>query len=186
MQAKTQASPESSSLASDRTHVQTRTTRPQTPPLLYRLIRFQTRFCTNWRRAYASIRSCGRHIRSQFSKEPLDQGPVVSWDQSAQRCLARPESLARSLYTRSVEATLLPWADTVDLRIFLMGFDAGEQWGAQLDSECRKHLQTPAWLLSVQEKFGFIPEKVNQEIEAFNDQISGVTPAAIAGVTRKD
>jgi hypothetical protein len=81
---------------------------------------------------------------------------------------------------------LLPWADTTDLRIFLMGFEAGEQWGVHMDSESKKHLQTPSWLLSIQGKFGFIPERVSQEINAFNGQISGVTPAAIAGVTRKD
>ena len=78
------------------------------------------------------------------------------------------------------------WADTVDLHIFLMGFDAGEQWGAHMDSESRKRLQTPSWLLLVEERFGFIPEKVHQEISAFNGHTSDAIPAAIAGVTRNE
>ena len=80
----------------------------------------------------------------------------------------------------------MDWADTVDLRIFLSGFDAGEQWGAHMDSESRKRIQTPSWLLRVEEEVGFIPETVSQEIHAFNGEISDATPASIAEVNRNE
>jgi hypothetical protein len=87
-------------------------------------------------------------------------------------------TVARSEYTKCLLA-IYPWADTVDLETFLMGFDAGEQW-------CRHNQDTlidivpnnPAWL-------SLAKENIDHAIKFSKDQISEETPAAIAGVTRK-
>jgi len=79
------------------------------------------------------------------------------------------------------------WADTVDLRIFLAGFDAGEQWTRHTTGKERGiQSELESWLTPAQKDFGYIPQFVDQEISADKGQISDATPAAIAGVTGSD
>lgn len=138
----------------------------------------------------AAIRSCYGHIRSQSSKEISFEmiGSTTVWDQESQTYQPNPSAIARILYTRMLLATSWDWADTTDLRIFLMGLDAGEQWTRYIQgtADNAPHPNTPSWLLLAQEKFGYVPQLVTQEISALKGHISEVSPAAIAGVTRSD
>ena len=78
------------------------------------------------------------------------------------------------------------WADTVDLRIFLMGFDAGEQWQLHNPySEAEKQTER-SWLSLAEKEFGSVSNKLAQAISEYSGQTSDAIPAAIAGVTRKD
>jgi hypothetical protein len=78
-----------------------------------------------WAFAFHSFRG---HIRTQSSKGPaiVDYGPALL-RRSDGYWRPNVHTHARSLYTRKLQA-ILPWADCVDLEIFLMGFDAGAQW----------------------------------------------------------
>jgi hypothetical protein len=138
----------------------------------------------------ASIRSCFGHIRSQSSKAISFEmiGSTTVWDQESRTYRSNPSAIARILYTKMLSATFWDWADTIDLRMFLMGFDAGEQWTrcTQGIADSAAPRDTPSWLLLAQQKFGYVPELVAQEINAFRGQTSDAIPAAIAGVTRKD
>lgn len=154
----------------DKTHAVNCTIIPRRIRLLYSLTLLPSRLETMWRIWRGAIRSCYGHIRSQSSKATdigVSFGPAPFWDQSSQTYQAVPESLARSLYTKILSATH-PWADTADLRIFLMGFESGEQWALHMGNGNRTHVQTPAWLNLAEKVFGFIPDKVRQEIIAFN------------------
>jgi hypothetical protein len=75
----------------------------------------------------------------------------------------------------------------VDLRVFLMGFDAGEEWSHHTCSGKVANSQAEdSWLDLASRTFGYVPDRVHQAISADSDQTSVVTPAAIAGVTRND
>jgi len=147
--------------------------------LRYRLrLRFRATMCI-WKSAVYSLVG---HIRSQSTKQP----PLVDFGPALIRCsdgfLPQPRTHARAEYTKALLATY-PWADTVDLRIFLNGFDAGEQWALHTtgkESDTRPELGS--WLASVE----YVPSKIIQPSREANGQISDVTPAAIAGVTLKD
>ncbi|MGA8152751.1 MAG: hypothetical protein WB952_17510 [Terriglobales bacterium] len=54
-----------------------------------------------------------------------------------------------------------------------------------MDSENKKRLQTPSWLLLAEKEYGFIPAVVAQEITVFNGHPADTAPSAIAGITRK-
>jgi len=81
----------------------------------------------HWRIGCASFRSFRGHIGLQSAKREgwLDVGPACQvldgHLQPNERTLARAEGIEklRSKYG---------WADTVDLRVFLMGFDVGEKY----------------------------------------------------------
>jgi hypothetical protein len=93
---------------------------------------------------------------------------------------------ARAEYTKALLA-IHPWADIVDQRIFLMGFDAGEQWILHTtDKETDRRPDIASWLTLTEQTCGYIPSKIVQPSNAFKDQTSEVTPPAIAGVTRND
>ena len=64
----------------------------------------------------------------------VDFGPGVERrpDGHRRRCI---QALARWLDTEKLLATRTPWADYQDLEIFLMGLDAGAQWGSSRKSE---------------------------------------------------
>jgi hypothetical protein len=67
---------------------------------------------------------------------------------------------ARAEYTKALLA-IHPWADTVDLEIFLMGFDAGEQWSRHtMGMERNKHPDNATWLDLVEKDAGYIPDKI--------------------------
>jgi len=75
-----------------------------------------------WRAAFGSFRG---HIRTQsaIGQTAVRLGP------HSHRGARDARTLARTLYTQKLLA-ILPWADTQDLEIFLMGFDAGETFSA--------------------------------------------------------
>jgi len=136
----------------------------------------------------AAFRSFRAHIRTQSAKGgigvymglALVETPSGSFEPN-------PRTIARSLYIEMLQATHAKWADSVDLRIFLMGFDAGEQWTLHRgDKELCLQADHSSWLDLAEKKSGRVIDRVTQEIKDFNDQTSVVTPAAIAGVTRND
>jgi hypothetical protein len=63
-------------------------------------------------------------------------------------------TLSRSHYTQILEATH-SWVDCVDIQIFLMGFDAGEQWVLRNGSETGKDAES-AWLVLAEERFKYL------------------------------
>jgi hypothetical protein len=157
--------------------------------LRYSLARLQDRSLTIWYIWHGALRSLRGHIRSQSSRETptafvgqeLSQSPDGSYQPNTR-------TLARSLYIEMLLATRqFSWADTADLRIFLAGFDAGEQWTLYTTGNGKEILsEHESWLTPAQKDFGCVPDLMNQEIKAAKGQISVVTPAVIAGVTRRD
>lgn len=136
---------------------------------------------------FSSFRSFRGHISLQSPREAygpsLGKAFVRGEDQSLQR---NSRTLARSFYIEMLWANM-PWIDMVDLRIFLMGFDAGEEWRHHTDSGKATNSQAEdSWLNLVSQQFGYVPNRVRQAINADNGQTSDVTPAAIAGVIRND
>ena len=81
-----------------------------------------------WNRANATLRSARGHwkIQSTTKHFGVDFGPALQClpDGSYQ---PRIETQARIHGIDSLLATL-PWADIVDMKIFLDGFEAGAQW----------------------------------------------------------
>ena len=79
-----------------------------------------------WHISNTAFANAYHHWRIRISINRVDFGPAL-------RRLAdgslRPEerTLARSKCTDNLLATR-PWADSVDVQMFLAGFDAGEQW----------------------------------------------------------
>ena len=90
-------------------------------------------------RCSATLRSARGHWKTHTGKgfRAVDLGPALrqledGTYQPIGRTTARIECTDRLLAKH-------PWADVVDLQIFLDGFDAGEQWGrGNLDSELSK------------------------------------------------
>lgn len=86
------------------------------------------RLLNTWCIWHGAFRSCCGHIRIQSPTEMphLSLGPAqLLWSDGSQRLA--PRTLARSESTESLSAKY-PWVDIVDLRMFLMGFDAGESY----------------------------------------------------------
>ncbi len=81
-----------------------------------------------WHILRAAIYSCYGHIRLQSPKEFPTAGVGRAFESvQGQSCQSNTRTIARAFYIEMLSATL-EWSDIVDLRIFLMGFDAGEQW----------------------------------------------------------
>jgi hypothetical protein len=102
-----------------------------------------------WRIYSAAIRSCRARIRLQSPIEifRVGTGPAfaVGPDQSLQPNI---RTLARACYIEMLSATL-DWADIVDFRTFLMGFDAGEQWTHHTQrSEQQTAIEPLTWVSS--------------------------------------
>ena len=80
----------------------------------------------------SAFRSFLGHLRTHNVKEfpHAAFGPVF---RRLPAGFLQPESrtLSRTTHTDNLLATY-PWADTVDIKIFLMGFDAGEQFGRRI------------------------------------------------------
>jgi len=74
-----------------------------------------------------TFRSLFGHIRLQSARGWIvSYGPAFQQDQSG--CLlTNTRTVARAEYTEKLAATHR-WVDSVDLKMFLAGFDAGEQW----------------------------------------------------------
>jgi hypothetical protein len=76
---------------------------------------------------------------------------------------------------------LREWADLADLQMFLMGFEAGEQWAYRSeDNQTYTAPQIASWLLLAN-------KEVDQAIKAAKGQTSEVIPAEMRGhATRND
>lgn len=137
-----------------------------------------------------SLGSFFGHIRIQSATKRVSVylGPEFLKPTHAGCLELNSRTIARAEYIRALSA-MYPWVDIADLRVFLMGFDAGEEWTHYSMGIVRKGhpSEMESWLDLTIESYGRIPDKVIQQIKAFNDQTSdAATPAAIAGVTRKD
>lgn len=102
---------------------------------------------TIWFYAFRSL--IGR-IGIQSSRElpSVDYGPELGRSPVGD-LRVNTRTLARNMYTQMLLAKY-SWADTVDLRMFLMGFDAGEQWSScNLYSETEKPVASASWLESL-------------------------------------
>lgn len=93
-----------------------------------RLVREDLRF--RWYILRDAFRSCRGHIRTQSAKGlgTVRLGP------HGHRGARNARTLVRTLYIQKLLA-IRPWADSQDLEMFLMGFDAGETWAS--DSQDR-------------------------------------------------
>ena len=85
------------------------------------------RLCT----ALSALRSCQGHIGTAFRQGNcfLETGPA--WFPNGEpnkRTLARNSGIENMLAT-------YPWADTLDLQMFLAGFDAGEEFAFRNDMQ---------------------------------------------------
>jgi hypothetical protein len=103
-----------------------------------------------WCGAFRSFRG---HIRIQSPRElpKVEYGPapLLFSDGSV---VEQPRTIARQRCTRRLLA-IYPWADMSDLRIFLMGFDAGERWMHDTAGiQSRTHQQQESWLDLVAEE----------------------------------
>lgn len=91
--------------------------------------RFQAtaRLCKTTNILRDSLRSLRGRIRLQSARDWIvGYGPAFQQDRTG--CLVpNIRSNARAEYTEKLAATH-PWVDSVDLKMFLEGFDAGEEW----------------------------------------------------------
>jgi hypothetical protein len=76
---------------------------------------------------YAAFRSLHAHMQLRFSKAPgrVDLGASVLFQGG--RYVANKRTTARAVGIRKFLASH-PWADTLDLRTFLSGFESGEEY----------------------------------------------------------
>ncbi len=127
----------------------------------------------------ASFGSFLGHIRIRLATRPpsVDCGQAfqLTPDGNYQEDI---RTIARSKYIKQILA-IYPWAETVDLQIFLHGFDAGEHWTSYSKDIYVNTFPENAWLLSAK-------QDIDQAIKLLRGQISCEIPAAIAGVTGKD
>jgi hypothetical protein len=133
--------------------------------LLRFLFRLELRLtCTMriWRRAFDSFRG---HIRSQSSREHLILNLGKEFVRLSSGCLQPNE---RTIFRAECTQELLaihPWSDIVDLRVFLMGFDAGEQcahYMAHRPQNGHQYESSP-WLTALER----IPDKIHHQIKSF-------------------
>lgn len=103
-----------------------------------------------WRRTQriwvSTLRSSREHIRLQYAREPElgDLGPAVQVDGHG-NLVENTRIAPRILYTEKW-LSVCPWTDSVDLEIFLMGFDAAEQWyGSSGTRSDYRHDVQSAW-----------------------------------------
>lgn len=82
--------------------------------------------CCIWKSAFRSFLG---HIRIQSTTAiPYTSfGPV--YRETPDGCLVPDTRTQCRSSSTSILETTFPWLDQVDRKLFLMGFDAGEQWG---------------------------------------------------------
>jgi hypothetical protein len=84
-----------------------------------------------------------------------------------QSCQPNTRTIARAFYTEMLSATL-EWSDIVDLRIFLMGFDAGEQWTLHTKGNGTEiPTSSSSWLHLAEQKFGTVADKLKNNTSLF-------------------
>lgn len=135
-----------------------------------------------WR---AAIRSCYGRIRIQSPTELLDSGAGSAFRRDPTGCL-RPNTrtLARSCYIEMLSATY-GWVDIVDLRIFLMGFDAGEQWTRHtMGSEPKNKPEISSWLNLAENKLGSVASRVAEITKSESDNL--MPPQAVQQSSKHD
>jgi hypothetical protein len=117
----------------------------------------------SWCIVRLSFRSFRGHISTQFSKDQGTPHLGKSWGRNHLGQIRRnPRTVARRLYTEKLLATL-PWADSQDLQIFLMGFEAGEQWNA-CSGGSQDNMQTDeaSWLTILDKTSQSVPDTIRQ------------------------
>jgi hypothetical protein len=82
---------------------------------------FPFRLC----RWYGAFRSFRAHIRIQSAMWWVDLGPLGKFQDGRYQNHERIRSRAEGIETLRAKC---PWVDSVDCRMFLMGFDEGEKW----------------------------------------------------------
>lgn len=120
---------------------------------LGRLLELRYRVYGGWHILASSFRSFRGHISLQSPKEIWgpNLGKAFVPGQPLQR---NPRTLARTLYIEMLRASM-PWIDIADLRMFLMGFDAGEQWSCHIyTGKATNSQMEDSWLNLASEKFG--------------------------------
>lgn len=87
------------------------------------------------RKWYAVARSFRGHIHIQFSTRTgrVDLGPVFR--RQGERYVANERTRARASGIDKLLATFR-WADSADRHIFLLGFEAGEEFGKERPTDC--------------------------------------------------
>jgi hypothetical protein len=127
------------------------------------------------RRFWCALRIAGRsflgHMELLLAKKQwmVDLGP--HYQQTIDGHLHENKKTAyRSDCIRAIES-IRPWANSIDLEMFLLGFDSGEWFCV--------HINTPQQTV--------VPSYLIPQLSNFvNSHTSEVMPAAIAGVTRSD
>jgi hypothetical protein len=123
-----------------------------------------------WR---GSLGSFFGHIRIQSPTERVGVylGPEFLKPTHAGCLELNPRTIARDEYTRALLATY-SWADIADLRVFLMGFDAGEEWSHDSMGIVRKEhpCEFASWLDPTTRNYGYVPDMVRQRIKEFSGQ----------------
>jgi hypothetical protein len=119
-----------------------------------------------WR---AGICSCRGHIRLQSPTDILGAGVGSAFVKDQAGCLQpNTRTIARAFYIEMLKATY-NWADIVDLRIFLMGFDAGEQWTLHTaDNEKEIPTSPSSWLHLAEQQFGTVADKIKSNVTLFH------------------
>lgn len=119
-----------------------------------------------WRNAH---NSCRGHIRKQSPRELpfVDYGPCLESDDSGWY-QPNKRTNARKRYTQMLSA-IHPWLDMVDRQMFLMGFDAGEQWSlcTMGNGLCKRHqdVDKDSWLALAEKEFGHVPVLVDKWVK---------------------
>lgn len=80
-------------------------------------------------RLHAVFRSFRAHIRIQSSMWWVDLGPLGKFQDGHYQNHERIQSRVEGIKTLQAKC---PWVDSVDLRMFLMGFDEGEKYNTAL------------------------------------------------------
>jgi|ERR1700722_345828 len=102
-----------------------------------------------WYITSAACRSLYNHIHISLPTRlpivDLGRATVSPQDgilRASERAVARHEYIQKLL-------AIYPWVDIVDLRIFLMGFDAGEQWADGTQGSPARTPSETSWLTSL-------------------------------------
>jgi hypothetical protein len=131
-----------------------------------RLARLVRRLCQKLQICWLALRSCCGHIRTQSATEIMSLPLESAHRLPPQWPLGRMTPFARSFY-RQMLSEVHPWADIVDLRLFLMGFDAAEQWLLYISGNEVRIRSESSWLTLAEQKFGcHIPSEVEKHIKS--------------------